>query len=76
MMEDRKTSKRSFMAKDTAEKEHEQFIKFTAKLTHETDKMKRKYEQQLADLQLRIQNGFTSNSRKKSNFCLRGYGNS
>ena len=67
MMEDRKNiEKELLMAKDTAEKEHEQFIKFTAKLTHETDKMKRKYEQQLADLQLRIQNGFTSKEAVKN----------
>ena len=63
MMKDRENMEKKLqVAKTDAEKEHEQFIKFTAKLSHETDKMKRKYEQQLADLQVRIQNGFVASA--------------
>ncbi len=71
MMKDRKNMEKELqVAKTDAEKEHEQFIKFTAKLSHETDKMKRKYEQQLADLQVRIQNGFVSKEFAKNKMAI------
>eukprot|EP00943_MAST-04B_sp_MAST-4B-sp1_P007312 g7312.t1 len=67
MLEDRENMEKELMvSKQNAEKEHEQFIKFTAKLTHENDKMKRKYEQQLADLQQRIQDGYVSKEYARS----------